>query len=912
MPNQSHDLESVNWSTESASDSSRDFESIDWSIDAPVDSPDKGVNDTIAQWFTTKHAKELLDKSSGLPPERILSPLPYEDYIPYEHRIDDTTKTIRIGDCQLIIPPDFIAIKEIKNTEQIVSLRQESSMKDQHGYSRKEVTITAFFSGRDQINGYEVPSPFDRPYYVDGLRPLLAQFKCTPFLPVENYFLNAINDIWNLALQSINVTTVEGFPNVLQATIIAHEFNAMPYLETPNYTLGDSIDWDLFRFQYQQLMNESLDLASLNGRKLFKASEGGDLDESFKISLLDLSLLTGEEMNEEVENIDGLFQEVLSNRGAEAQNFVVSEMNFGISNMLSFLQLSAHESPTMQYLGGSDTVINFSIETTDENAVASFRELTQQSKKLVLQSRQSEGIGVIKVENDILRILGTQYLMINNCVIATVPDFPGKFNIYLECLGYDMRTRSREDINGIRPFEANQKGTKDDAISRNPKGLKNKIIQEAMAERRINEMELYPDLFLPYYKEVDYALVKIREFRSKHNLSAHPFSEKYPRKQPLHKIKGVHLTEGFVDPDFYVMYPFDYSSMADLDLLPLTKPRPDAVDITVEYEVEGAGLTGGGANTDVNIKPPPVSVEGFGYENLSKRRQLFLAYLFSEVGQGYVFSAVGQTLTDSLITSFKRSFVEKNKGIDKWKGYRVYDCSGFVMWGLQQVGHDFQGRRPTAALFSTPMYSTAISKAELQPGDLVSTASHIAVYIGDGRVVESASVSKGVVYGVLGNRFTRFSRFKGIDDALPVSKTTAGAVRSQVADTGSATISYGASHGNAKLGSFNDPQRDRWDALIIRYAKKYDLNPNYMKALMQQESGMNPNAINSLPAVGLMQLTKPVFQEFGIAFDVDKAKDPEFNIDLGFRYAKKCLELLDNNYEYMVQGYNMGPYGFKS
>lgn len=879
---------------------------------------DKGSNDTIAEWFSTEQGKQFLDQASGVPPERVISPLSYEDYISYEHRINDTTTTIRIGDCHMVVPPDFIAIKEIKNTEQIVSLRQTSSMKDQHGYSRKEVTITAFFNGKDQINGYPVPSPFDRPYYVDGLRPLLAQFKCTPFLPVENFFLNYTNDIWNLALQSITVNTVQGFPNVLQVTIVANEFNAVPYLETANFAMSDSIDWDLFRYYYQQLMNEKETNANLKDRILSKSSAEGDLNEAFEISVLDLEKIQGENFNESMELTDDLFEIMISNRGDAADSFVVTEMNFGVSNILSFLQLSAHDSPTMQYLGGSDTMISFNIETTSEVAVRAFRELLEKSKKLILGSRQTEGIGVLKVKNDVLNILGTQYLMANNCVITTVPDFPGKYNIYLECLSYDMRTKEREELNGFRPFFKDGEGRSYDTLPRSPKGLKNKIIQEAMAEAKIGEMELYPDLFLPYYAEVDDALEKIRSFRLKNNLTAHPFTGIYPRKMPKNALIGKDGYAKFVDPDFYMMYPFDYGSMEDtLDLPAVAHPKPDITDLTLDYEISASSETTNGAQGSLAL----YSTDGTGYAKYSRGRQAFLAYLMSEVGQGYVYGTSGQLLTNDLLRSKQGQYPSINRNISKWLGKRVYDCSGFVSWALVKIGLYSAGFRSTAAVFGTNKYCTTISKSELIPGDLVSTSKHVAVFIGDGKTVEAANTSDGVKYGVVGNRFTNFTRINGLDNVkIEGSVLSAGAekpraphdtTQSSDADVRSYQPSKTSSTDTSVLGKFNDTRRDQFDSLIIKYAKQHDLNPNWMKALMQQESNMNPESINSLPAVGLLQLTKSVFSEYNIPFSIEKAKNPEFNIELGFRYAKKCLGMLENNYEYMVQGYNMGPYGFK-
>lgn len=72
------------------------------------------------------------------------------------------------------------------------------------------------------------------------------------------------------------------------------------------------------------------------------------------------------------------------------------------------------------------------------------------------------------------------------------------------------------------------------------------------------------------------------------------------------------------------------------------------------------------------------------------------------------------------------------------------DCSGFTQTVYKQFGIQLQRR-------SRDQYSSngvKISKEELKPGDLVfyySPVSHVAIYIGDGKVVHASTSSRGVV-----------------------------------------------------------------------------------------------------------------------------------------------------------------------
>lgn len=71
------------------------------------------------------------------------------------------------------------------------------------------------------------------------------------------------------------------------------------------------------------------------------------------------------------------------------------------------------------------------------------------------------------------------------------------------------------------------------------------------------------------------------------------------------------------------------------------------------------------------------------------------------------------------------------------------DCSGFVYNALKDAGYNVG--RTTAQGYRS--YGTSVSKAEMQPGDLVfygknGNASHIGIYLGNGQMAHSAGGSK--------------------------------------------------------------------------------------------------------------------------------------------------------------------------
>jgi peptidoglycan DL-endopeptidase CwlO len=68
-------------------------------------------------------------------------------------------------------------------------------------------------------------------------------------------------------------------------------------------------------------------------------------------------------------------------------------------------------------------------------------------------------------------------------------------------------------------------------------------------------------------------------------------------------------------------------------------------------------------------------------------------------------------------------------------GPNAFDCSGLMLWAFQQAGVTLPR---TSAAQST--FGTAVSKADLRPGDLVffySPVSHVGMYVGDGKIINA-------------------------------------------------------------------------------------------------------------------------------------------------------------------------------
>ena len=91
--------------------------------------------------------------------------------------------------------------------------------------------------------------------------------------------------------------------------------------------------------------------------------------------------------------------------------------------------------------------------------------------------------------------------------------------------------------------------------------------------------------------------------------------------------------------------------------------------------------------------------------------------------------------------------------------------------------------------------------------------------------------------------------------------------------------------------------------VIDRHSTAQGLEPKLVKALIQVESGYNPNALSNKGAMGLMQLMP------GTAADlaVSDPYDPEQNVRGGTAYLRAMLDRFNDRLELALAAYNAGP-----
>src|SRR3569623_987705 len=113
---------------------------------------------------------------------------------------------------------------------------------------------------------------------------------------------------------------------------------------------------------------------------------------------------------------------------------------------------------------------------------------------------------------------------------------------------------------------------------------------------------------------------------------------------------------------------------------------------------------------------------------------------------------------------------------------------------------------------------------------------------------------------------------------------------------------------------FRARPEDRYDQQILAAARRYQIDPGLIKAVIWQESHFNPNARGRAGEIGLMQVREDAAFEWADdekvhPFRHERILDPEINILCGTHYLAKLLrryQKTDNPAAYALADYNAG------
>lgn len=94
-----------------------------------------------------------------------------------------------------------------------------------------------------------------------------------------------------------------------------------------------------------------------------------------------------------------------------------------------------------------------------------------------------------------------------------------------------------------------------------------------------------------------------------------------------------------------------------------------------------------------------------------------------------------------------------------------------------------------------------------------------------------------------------------------------------------------------------------FESLISQASAKYGVPESLIKAVIDTESGFNPNVVSSAGAKGLMQLMDGTAAGLGVS----DSFDPGQNIDAGTKYLSLQLQRFGGQEKMALAAYNAGP-----
>ena len=169
-------------------------------------------------------------------------------------------------------------------------------------------------------------------------------------------------------------------------------------------------------------------------------------------------------------------------------------------------------------------------------------------------------------------------------------------------------------------------------------------------------------------------------------------------------------------------------------------------------------------------------------------------------------------------------------------------------------------------------------------------------------------------FNLLRGGFSNFNPFSGWGMSS-VSSNTSPSSSSSGVTSGASITSQGYHSGtlsslkNASI--FKGVPQSRRDAILSivdRAAKKYNVDPKLILAIMYNESRFNPKAKSHCGAMGLMQLMPATAKHYGAA-------DPynmEQNIFAGTKFIAELSKKYNGNVTLIAAAYNAGPAAVKN
>lgn len=245
-----------------------------------------------------------------------------------------------------------------------------------------------------------------------------------------------------------------------------------------------------------------------------------------------------EEYKNYIENLQYLAHQ--TEQDIPFETYVLSEMYVEkaactMTNSFAPLQTQMNSTPVYQYMGGSDVNLQIACKTKSRDNIGLLWSLVKKAEYLAREYKIAITSGIMKIDHPFLSLMGVKEVLLEDIDIETDRESAEGFNVSLTISSFDKTQKNREELNADGFGVAFQSVDDWKQYTRQKRAATG--FDYGNVDFALKEAELYPDLELPTYSQVNQFLTK------------HPITDKYgvvfDRYENVTNCK-------YVDPDFYI------------------------------------------------------------------------------------------------------------------------------------------------------------------------------------------------------------------------------------------------------------------------------------------------------------------------------------------------------------------------